>query len=273
MKIHHKMFRKVFLLIIVISTLLACKKEEPVDNASQSTSGGSTQDDGIVHNAVMDIDGHSYDAIIIGNKVWMIQNLKTTRYANGENIPMGSKDVFSDELPYRYAPNDDNSNVLKYGYLYNWPAVMHGENSSSSDPSGVQGICPYGWHVPSNAEWNQLVTIVGTKTEFQCDNNRNNIAKALASTSGWQECSKNCAVGNNQSMNNLTHFCVYPTGYGGEAVNSNFGRDAYFWSSTISYILGQERLVSDFELDYYSALTYTYSLRKRNALAVRCVRD
>ncbi|MBQ5524527.1 MAG: hypothetical protein IIT93_03310, partial [Paludibacteraceae bacterium] len=59
---------------------------------------------------------------------------------------------------YRYNPNDDVDNVATYGYLYNWTAVMNGESSSASTPSGVQGICPNGWHLPSDDEWKALLT-------------------------------------------------------------------------------------------------------------------
>lgn len=265
--------KKICLMTVVTMLLfLSCKKETPSSNASQQPSGGTTQQDDIIYNAVADVDGHLYDAILIGNKVWMIQNLKTTRFANGEDIPVGSVDEVSDESPYRYAPDANFSNIEKYGYLYNWSAVMHGENSSGANPSGVQGICPYGWHVPSKAEWSQLVTFVGTQSEHQCDGNYNNIAKSLASKSGWQECSKQCAVGNNQSDNNSTHFCAYPAGLGGGNVNSNFGRDAYFWSCSESAVWPE--LAIDFELDYYSALTYTgYGVVKQNAMSVRCVQD
>jgi uncharacterized protein (TIGR02145 family) len=259
--------------LAIIFFAMSCKKEKIADEIPYVPSGGTvTQQDGIIYNAVTDIDGHFYDAVKIGSKVWMIQNLKTSRFADGEDIPMGGVDEFSEDSPYRYAPDANSMNVARYGYLYNWPAVMHGESSSGSSPSGVQGICPKGWHVPSKAEWDQLVSFVGTKSEFQCDENRNNIAKSLASTSGWQECGKNCAVGNNQQENNSTHFCAYPTGFGGSDINNNFGRDAYFWTCTESGIWHD--LVLDFELDYYSALTYSgYGYYKYKALAVRCVRD
>lgn len=267
--------KKILLIsFVIMSTLVSCKKE---DKSSDNTphvpsAGGSSQQNDIIHNAVADVDGHLYDAVLIGNKIWMIQNLKTTRFPNGEEIPMGSAGEVSDELPYRYAPDANPSNIERYGYLYNWSALMHGENCSGANPSGVQGVCPFGWHVPSKAEWSQLVTFVGTQNEHQCDGNYNNIAKSLASTSGWQECSKQCAVGNEQQNNNSTHFNACPAGLGGGDINNNFGRDAYFWSCSKSAIWPD--LVLDFELDYYSAVTYTgYGVHKQTAMAVRCVKD
>ncbi len=264
-----------WIILIALSVLVSCKKEKPSNSGNfQRPSGGSgtTQQGNIIYGAVMDIDGHQYDAVVIGNKTWMMQNLKTTRFPNGEEIPMGNVNEVSDELPYRYLPNASSSNVANCGYLYNWSALMHGEESSGRNPSGVQGICPAGWHVPSRDEWSQMVSYLGTQSDYQCNGSRDNVAKSLASTSGWQECSKQCAVGNNQSANNSTHFSAYPAGLGGGDINTNFGRDAYFWTCTESAVW--HGLVLDFELDYYSAVTYVgYGVHKHTAMAVRCVRD
>lgn len=264
--------------IVIFSFLfLSCQKEkEPNAPSPQSPSGSTSepQSGDVIYNAVVDVDGNNYDAVLIGNKFWMIQNLKATRYSNGEEIPVGvPDDERSVTEPFRYLPNNEGSYVVQYGYLYNWAAVMHGANSSSSNPSGVQGVCPYGWHVPSRAEWEQLTTFIGLQSEYQCNGDRYNVAKAMASTTGWKEAGKTCAVGNNQYNNNASHFSAYPAGVGDIAVNNNFTKDAYFWSSTQSAIPGWEVYAYDFELDYYSATTYIYAPYKANAMAVRCVRD
>ena len=271
--------RLLYCIVLIFSLFLySCKKDKEQSPTPSSTSTGSPaepQSGDVLYNAVMDIDGHMYDAVLIGNKTWMIQNLKTTRYANGEEIPVGvAEEDRSYTEPFRYVPNGEGNNVFQYGYLYNWPAVMHGENSSSGNPSNVQGICPHGWHVPSKAEWEQLTTLVGLQSQYQCNNDRNNIAKSLASTSGWKEAGKDCAVGNNQSSNNTTHFSAYPAGYGDQSINNNFSKDAYFWSCTKASLIGGETHAYSFELDYYSAIAYTsYAPYKASALAVRCVKD
>ena len=265
--------------VIMISLLLffSCQKEKEqaaVPNPSPSGGQSEPQSGDVVYNAVVDVDGHSYDAVLIGNKFWMIQNLKATRYSNGEEIPVSVPDEDrTDTAPLRFVPKGDGAYVEQYGYLYNWPAVMHGANSSSHNPSGVQGVCPYGWHVPSRAEWEQLTNFIGLQSEYQCNGDRYNVAKAMASTSGWKEASKTCAVGNKQYNNNATHFSAYPAGRGDISVNNNFTQDAYFWSCTQSATPGWEMYAYDFELDYYSATTYMYAPYKGNAMAVRCVRD
>ena len=76
--------------------------------------GGGNDTPEIIHNAVTDIDGNHYDAVKIGDQVWMAENLRTTHYADGTVIPAGG-DNFSDTDPYFY----DN------GCFYNWPAAMH----------------------------------------------------------------------------------------------------------------------------------------------------
>ncbi|MBO6050677.1 MAG: T9SS type A sorting domain-containing protein [Bacteroidales bacterium] len=65
--------------------------------------------------AVTDIDNNTYNTVLIGNQCWMKENLRTTRYANGVNIPMGSSSTYSNTDPYRYNPDDNANNVPTYG--------------------------------------------------------------------------------------------------------------------------------------------------------------
>ena len=213
---------------------------------------------------VTDIDNNTYYTVKIGNQCWMKENLRTTRYANGVNIPMGS--TLSYTGSYRYEPDNDSSNVSTYGYLYNWPAVMHGASSSSANPSGVQGICPNGWHVPSDAEWTQLTDYVRSQTQYQCNNS---IAKALASTIGWNSSTETCAVGNNPSANNATGFSVLPAGRRDYSVYHNFGNFAYIWSATEEY--NDRAYVRT--IFYYNSFEDRYFEFKNYGFSVRCVRD
>ena len=110
---------------------------------------------------------------------------------------------------------------------------MKSSISSDANPSGVQGVCPSGWHVPSNAEWTQLTSYVGSQSEYTCNNNSSNIAKALSSTSGWVSTTNTCEVGNNQSENNASGFSAFPVG---TCINTTYleneGTTVIFWSST-----------------------------------------
>ena len=256
-------------------SLTACGPEG--GNEEEGGGGSSTQEypstADVIRNAVKDIDGNKYDAVKIGNQVWMASNLRTTRYADGLSIPLGEKTSYTE--PYRYAPgtsqsNDENMvNVPAYGYLYNWSAVMHRAETSDANPSGVQGICPNGWHVPSDAEWKELTEYMKTRPEYTYDGYSNNIAKALAATWGWESSSAPEDVGHEQSTtNNATGFSAPPAGiYDGRY--DSFGYNAFFLSSTESASNGAwiHGLAS-----YYGYVSW-FGGSKNAAFSVRCVRD
>ena len=204
---------------------------------------------------VTDEDGNVYKTIMIGTQCWMAENLRVTRSVDGQQIPLGNGSMMNPS---------GNALVATYGYLYSWTVVMDGEQSSSANPSGVRGICPLGWHVPSQAEWTQMRTFVVNQIPYRCvDNGIYSIAKALASQDGWYYDSTPCAVGNNSSTNNVTGFNAYPAGPGGNHV-------AQFWSSTqtSSNTAYNIRLwVSSNTID-----SPTYG-NKYETYSVRCVRD
>lgn len=104
--------------------------------------------------SITDIDGNSYTTVAIGTQCWMKENLKVTKNPGGSPIT-------------RYCYNNDNNNCTTFGGLYSWTTMMNGSGYSNSEPSGVQGICPDDWHIPSDAEWitleNYLSTDVGGK--------------------------------------------------------------------------------------------------------------
>ena len=247
--------------------VVACDEEN--DNPSPVNPSDTTQTDypptaDVIANAVTDIDGNSYDAVRIGNQVWMASNLRTTRFANGDAIPEGLTVSLTE--PLRYTPSTTEE---EYGCLYNWAAVMHGETSSITNPSGVQGVCPTGWHVPSEAEWNQLTAYLAGRSEYVCSGNGNNIAKALAADHGWHIINENeCAVGNDLGGNNATGFSALPAGYYcGDYYG--FGGFAYFWSAT-EYV--------DNDACYRSLYFNGADVNRNNdgknyGFSVRCVRD
>ena len=251
---------------------VACDKEEPVPTPENPANPSDTtqvdpSEEVFIPNAVTDIDGNSYDAVRIGEQVWMASNLRTTKYADNTPIPLG--DTASYTNPYRYAPNNDEGNVAEYGYLYNWEAVMHGASSSTANPSGVQGICPNGWHVPSDAEWTQLTDYVSSHSEYVCSGNGANIAKALAADHGWQITAYNeCAVSYDQSSNNASGFSALPAGcYSGSY--GNFGLYAYFWSATED----SDNKAYLRYLGYDGAAVSMYNYSKSYGFSVRCLRD
>ena len=228
---------------------------------------------------VTDIDGNIYGTVKIGDQCWMRDNLRTTRYTDGTGIPQAANNSFiSTTDAYRYYPNGIGDNVIDYGYLYNWMAVMHGENSSDSIPSGVQGICPDGWHVPSNAEWTQLTNYVSNQADYICGDDSTYIAKSLASTTGWWSWVWGgvCQVGRDKSNNNATGFSALPAGQAGhwclsDYVISYFNEQALFWSATeASNYYGTANIIGSV---YSQAIVDHKTGYKEVAYSVRCLRN
>lgn len=220
---------------------------------------------------VTDYDGNVYSTILIGNQCWMKENLRTAHYADGAEIPLITSGT-SSTVAYRYCPNNDTNNVGAYGYLYNWSAVMGGESASNANPSGRQGICPTGWHVPSQSEWTQLIDYVSAQNAYLCQNEAGAVAKALASPTGWNGvyCSSYpCSPGCSPSSNNLTGFNVRPAGYIESNTPGQFGSSGCFW--TTSYY--------NTDRAYCCNLSYNYekvtkgNMSKWSACSVRCLRD
>ena len=147
-----------------------------------------------VNLTVTDYDGNTYKTVQIVDQIWMAENLKTTHYSNGTIIQLVEnesdwKDLkYSDKAMCYY----DNSTANKetYGALYTWAAAMSGSKSSETNPSGVQGICPDGWHLPSDDEWKELEMYLGmSQTEADMYNFRgtNEGSKLAGNSSLWNE--------------------------------------------------------------------------------------
>lgn len=104
--------------------------------------------------SVLDIEMNEYPVVEIGTQVWMGQNLKTTSYNNGDIIPTTSTpdaDISKESTPkYQWAYDGNENNINEYGRLYTWHAA-----------TDTRGLCPTGWHLPSNDEWQILINYLG----------------------------------------------------------------------------------------------------------------
>ena len=216
---------------------------------------------------VTDFDGNVYNTVGIGSQCWMAENLRTTHYSNGDPIDLGA--TTSTTIPYRYNPASDSTNVSTYGYLYNWAAVMNGATSSEANPSGVQGICPTGWHVPSDAEWTALKEYVSSQSQYVCGSNSANIGKALASTTGWDSSTSTaCGVGTTQSTNNASGFNARPAGNYYASGGNGFGYYGNFWTTTET-----SGNAYSYNLSYTSPSLNRSNSGEASGFSVRCVRD
>ena len=176
----------------------------------------------------------------------------------------GSTNMTNNGVIEKYCYDNNTSNCDIYGGLYQWNEMMQYVTTEST-----QGVCPTGWHIPSDTEWTTLTDYVKTQSGYWCNSNSNYIAKALAATTNWNTYNGTCSVGNNLSANNATGFSVLPGGY--RLTNGSFygqGSNASLWSSTelgssawLRYLLYNDTDVS------------RYGYNKDFGFSVRCVRD
>jgi len=207
---------------------------------------------------VTDIDGNTYNTVGIGSQLWMAENLKTTRYADGTPIPLVNTNTDWDALTSTSKAycwyNDNISNKDTYGAMYTWAAAMNGAASSTDKPSGVQGVCPTDWHLPSDAEWVQLETYLGGSS-IAGDKMKETGTTHWSSPSG----------GTNESG-----FTALPGGFrnhGGEF--NNMFCCGYWWNSVEnSSTKAYSKLLINLE-----AIVYVNSLFKEFGISVRCVKD
>ena len=202
-------------------------------------------------------DGEVYQTVVIGNQEWMAENLAYLPSVVGPGTGTNTTSYY-----YVYGYEGTNvtdakatSNYTTYGVLYNWPAAMAGSASSNANPSGVQGVCPAGWHLPSDAEWTELtdylggISVAGGKLKE-------------TGTTHWQI--------PNTGATNETGFTALPGGdryYGGSF--RYIGNYGYWWSATESSTTLARRRYMYFS----SSKVYRGISAKRVGYSVRCVRD
>lgn len=220
-------------------------------------------------NAVRDYDGNWYSAVIIGNQVWMAENLRTTHYDDGTAIAGTSPGTISYDTPYWIYPNNAAANKKTYGLLYNWPAIMHGESGTNNNPSNVRGIAPTGFHVPSESELEQLLSYLNGQKKFLSDGiTANHISKALASSSGWDSSSEEYSIGDNPDKNNKSGFGLRGAGVCTNSF-SEFRKRAVLATCTNQTTIGYRSKRFFYDSPTYSdnyEYGYIYS-------SVRCVSD
>ena len=112
--------------------------------------------------SLTDIDGNDYKTVTIGTQVWMVENLKTTKYNDGTAIPNITDNTSWAALTTgAYCDNINTPSIsTTYGRLYNWYAVDNNAGTKVAS-NGGKNVCPTGWHVPSDAEWTTLTTYLG----------------------------------------------------------------------------------------------------------------
>ena len=202
-----------------------------------------------------DQDSNVYKTITIGTQTWMAENLRTTKYRNGETIPNITDNVawvFLTTGAYcSYANTANKDEIATYGRLYNWYAIADSRN-----------IAPIGWHVPSDAEWTTLTTYLDSP---------------YGPSGKMKETGTTHWITPNTGATNESGFTGLPTGArdsGGsnpEPFFNSMGAISYYWSSTEP---GPNYAVGDYcRLSYDNATVYRYNNSKAEGFAVRLVKD
>ncbi len=179
------------------------------------------------------------------------------------------KDPIGDDNYYHYTQIDDGgsytldfslesgaANYATYGVLYNWPAIMQGAASSNSVPSGVQGVCPTGWHVPSHNEWTDFSTYLGSYAGGKAKE---------AGTTHWsvQTCGSTAC--------NLSGFTALPAG--ARSISGSFVQltnYAFFWTATK---VGPYSPVYRWQLQNTQSTLISNQPEPQDGYSLRCLKD
>jgi len=222
-------FIEVILAGLLMSFLYSCNKEEPK-----------------VIPTVTDADGNVYTTVTIGNQVWMVENLKTTKYRNGDPIPnFGDDNAWITATSGAYSNYESNeNNSATYGRLYNWFAVNDSRN-----------IAPNGWHVATEADWIILTTYLGGVTN----------AGGKLKQPGTLYWSSPNLMGDNQ-----TGFSALPGGFRSD--NGSYltlGTNGFWWCTTEYSVASAWR----WSMRNNTLIVDEYFWSKTFGCSVRCVKD
>lgn len=211
---------------------------------------------------VTDIDGNVYHTVTIGTQTWMVENLKTTRYRNGDVIGTTTASIPNDATSkYQWAYGNNEANVAKYGRLYTWYAATDTRN-----------IAPAGWHVPTDAEWTTLQNyLIANGYNYDGTTIYNKIAKSLAATTGWNFDTGSGTIGNDLTKNNSSGFGAFPGGYYSSFSIAflNVGVGGRWWSLT------EQSTTTSWHRNLYCTNSDLgrVEIKKSYGLSVRCLRD
>jgi uncharacterized protein (TIGR02145 family) len=204
--------------------------------------------DTLVYDSLSDAEGNVYKTIVINNKEWMAENLRTKKYSNGDNIPYVTQDLTWNGLntgAYCYY-NNDSLNECPYGMLYNGYAVTDSRN-----------VCPIGWHVPTMNERDSLIDYLAS-----------NGAPGLPGTQLKSKGTFYWTAPN--GGNNAVGFSALPAGY--RAFSGEYFQltlKAFFWTST-SYTSTH---AYEFDLTNTGGSVSDSVGKKLLGYSVRCIKD
>jgi len=224
-------------IVAIMLQFSGCKKSN--DNNSNPPAG-----------TVTDIEGNIYHTVTIGNQVWMVENLKVTKFIDGSTIPLVTDDTAWVGLTtpaYSWYNNDLKSNKELYGALYNWYAVNSGK------------LAPTGWHIPSEQELDTLLAYLGGHY----------LAGGKLKSIGTVDSQNGLWMSPNEGATNESGFTAYPGGYRVYSF-SDISKKGNWWSSTSTSPLASAYL---FYLSYYSQDAILAFAGQDLGLSVRCIKN
>jgi uncharacterized protein (TIGR02145 family) len=218
---------------------------------------------------VFDIDRNIYYPVKIGDQTWMSSNLKVIHYPDGSLIPHveNQREWYLFSMYTRAFCWYENIGIYAelYGGLYTWPAAMNINSESEIRPGNVQGVCPDGWHLPSDSEWKKLEMNLGMSQE-------------AADRENWRGDNEGDKLKNGgiqnwiNSISNVTNgswFGAVPAGWrNGAGYFQNLGKSARFWTSSKRNDYAWMR-----ELDYNSSQILRSPEGLYVGISVRCIKD
>ena len=240
-------------------------------SSSSSVASSAASSSSVLGTMTDERDGQTYKTVKIGTQTWMAENLNYAYTGVPYRYERDNEVYTSDSTSWCY--NNVPANCTKYGRFYTWAAAMDSVGEWSTNDKGcgfdvvcsptypVRGVCPEGWHLPTEAEFKALFTAVGGTQDAENEVLWNNVGKMLKSISGWK------SSGNGTDA---YAFSALPAGIKYNDRNFSFeGYLAYFWSST--------------EYDSYNAYymyldsndddVYLGNRYKNYGFSVRCVKD
>ena len=197
---------------------------------------------------IKDVEGNIYKTVYLGSQQWMSNDLKTTKYNDGSSIPVVNDfdkwfALSTGAYCVKYKKYEPNNS--QYGNLYNWYVVI-----------GSKNVCPQGWHVPSQEDWDRLIEYLGG------EKNAGGKLKEEG-TNNWMEPNKNAS--------NTSLFSALPGGYFDYGRGfSSFKNLAFYWSSD-EFSSKQAHYLELGALSEFA--TTKLKIDKRDGLSIRCVKD
>ena len=200
---------------------------------------------------VTDIDGNVYRTVVIGSHTWMRENLKVSRYRNGDIIPEITRNIdwtLANEGGWCWYDNDSKNDRI-YGKLYNWFTV-----------EDTRGVCPTGWHVPTENEW---IALENALSNSQTGGKTKATGTFQEGTGYWKS--------PNSFASNETGFTGLPGGLRVIGFFQNLSERAAWWSSTTDVFSASQAHNRVAEYDNQSLEDFRSA--KSFGSSIRCVKD